>query len=78
MKLPSAFKARVPLVGPVTSVAVNVSPSASESLVSTFPVRAVSSSVAKESSTATGRSLTASTVIDTVATGLVAVPSVAV
>ena len=78
MKLPSGLRVRVPLAGPSTRVAVSVSPSTSESLVNTFPVRAVSSSVETASPTATGASLTGLTVIDTVATELVAVPSVAV
>ncbi|CAM3547642.1 hypothetical protein MYFR107205_15715 [Mycolicibacterium frederiksbergense] len=64
-------------MGPVTSVAVNVSPSTSESLVRTFPVSWVSSSVLTASPTVTGASLTGLTVIETVATGLVAAPSVA-
>ncbi|CAM3576325.1 hypothetical protein MYFR107205_17275 [Mycolicibacterium frederiksbergense] len=68
----------MPFAGPVTSVAVNGSPSTSESLVRTFPVSWVSSSVLNESSTVTGVSLTALTVIDTVAMELVAVPSLAV
>ena len=66
------------MVGPSTRVAVNVSPSTSVSLVSTLPVRAVSSLVLTVSSTVTGESLTGLTVIETVATELVAVPSVAV
>ncbi|CAM3576649.1 hypothetical protein MYFR107205_17280 [Mycolicibacterium frederiksbergense] len=68
----------MPFAGPVTSVAVNGSPSTSESLVRTLPVRAVSSSVVKLSSTVTGVSLTALTVMDTVAMELVAVLSLAV
>ncbi|CAM3547788.1 hypothetical protein MYFR107205_15725 [Mycolicibacterium frederiksbergense] len=68
----------MPLVEPSTRVAVRVSPSTSESLLSTFPVRAVSSSVLNESSTVTGVSLTALIVMDTVATELVVVPSSAV
>ena len=66
------------MAGPSTRVAVRVSPSVSESLVRTLPVRTVSSLVLTESSTVTGASLTGLTVIDTVATELVAVPSVAV
>ncbi|CAM3547688.1 hypothetical protein MYFR107205_15720 [Mycolicibacterium frederiksbergense] len=68
----------MPLVGPSTRVAVKESPSASVSLPNTLPVRTLSSSVAKESSTATGMSLTGLTVIDTVAIELVSVPSPAV
>ena len=78
MKDPSAFRVRVPLVVPSTRVAVRVSPSTSESFDNTLPVRTVSSSVEKLSATVTGVSLTGLTVIDTVATELVAVPSVAV
>ncbi|CAM3547573.1 hypothetical protein MYFR107205_15700 [Mycolicibacterium frederiksbergense] len=68
----------MPLAGPATRVAVNVLPSTSESLVRTFPVRTVSSSVVKLSATVTGASLTGLMVIDTVAVSLVAEPSVAV
>ncbi|CAM3547504.1 hypothetical protein MYFR107205_15695 [Mycolicibacterium frederiksbergense] len=76
--MPSGFSVRLPLAGPLTSVAVNVLPSASASFDNTSPVRTVSSSVLNVSLTATGVSLTALTVIDTVATELVAVPSLAV
>ncbi|CAM3547599.1 hypothetical protein MYFR107205_15705 [Mycolicibacterium frederiksbergense] len=76
--MPSGFSVKVPLVGPSTRVAVSVSPSVSESLVRTLPVSWVSSSVLTVSPTATGVSLTGLTVIDTVATGLVVVPSPAV
>ena len=65
-------------MGPSTKVAVSVSDSVSVSFDSTVPVRMLSSSVLKESSTATGASLTGLTVMDTVAVSLVAVPSVAV
>ncbi|CAM3963214.1 hypothetical protein MYFR107205_30980 [Mycolicibacterium frederiksbergense] len=68
----------MPLAGPSTRAAVNVSPSTSESLLSTLPVSWVSSSVLTASPTATGASLTSLTVIDTVAMELVAVPSLAV
>ena len=78
MNEPSAFSVKVPLAGPSTRVAVSVSPSESESFESTLPVRAVSSSVVKLSATVTGVSLTGLTVIDTVATELVEVPSLAV
>ena len=75
MKVPSALRVRVPLVGPSTSVAVRVLPSASVSLVSTLPLTWVSSLVVNESSTATGASLTAVTAIVTRAVLLVADPS---
>ena len=78
MNVPSSLSSNVPLAGPSTRVAVKESPSASVSLPNTLPVRTLSSSVAKESSTATGMSLTASTVMDTVAIELVAAPSPAV
>ena len=76
--MPSALSVRVPLVGPSTRVAVRVSPSTSESLVNTFPDSGVSSSVEKLLSVVAGVSLTGLTVIDTVATELVEVPSPAV
>ena len=79
MKLPSAFNARVPWLGPVTSTAVRLSPSMSVSLNSTPEagiVRGVSSFAVKASSLATGASFTGLTVIVTVATADVAVPSV--
>ena len=66
------------MAGPSTRLAVSVLPSTSESFERTLPVRTVSSSVLAASPTATGVSLTALTVIDTVATELVAVPSLAV
>ena len=78
MKDPSGLSVSVPLVGPSTRVAVKVSASLSVSLVRTLPVRTVSSLVLSVSSTVTGVSLTGLTVIDTVATELVAVPSPAV
>ncbi len=82
MKLPSAFTTIVPTFGmvstvPITNgpvkpaivypVTVKVLPSASVSLVKTFPVTDVSSSVVTVSSTATGVLLKTATVIVTVA-----------
>ena len=78
MKVPSALRTSSPWAGPSTNVAVSESPSTSTSLASTFPARGVSSLVVTLSSAAAGVSLTAVTVIATVAAVLVSVPSVAV
>ena len=43
MKVPSAFSSSDPCAGPLISVAVSVLPSASVSLASTLPARALSS-----------------------------------
>src|SRR6056297_3565313 len=69
MKEPSALSDKLPLLTSLTSTAVKASPSASLSLVNTpgaNTARTTSSSVAYESSTATGASLTSPTVTITV------------
>ncbi len=71
MNDPFASRLSVPFVGPVTTIAVIGSPSTSLSFVSTpgtKTVRVVFSLTPQASSTATGASFTASTVIVTVAT----------
>ena len=79
VKLPSAASVTVPFAGLAPSVAVRVVPaSASVSFVRTVPLTGASSVVDAVSFAATGVSLTASTVIDTVATFETAVPSLAV
>ena len=79
VKLPSDASVTVPLAGFAPSVAVSVVPaSTSVSFARTLPLTAVSSAVDAVSFAATGTSLTASTVIDTVATFETAVPSLAV
>ena len=80
MKLPSELSVTVPLVGPLTRIAVNGSPSTSESLPNTpgaATVRAMSSSVAYASGAATGASFTGRTVSVTVTTFESAAPSFA-
>ncbi len=66
-KLPSGFSVAVPWLGPLTSTAFSVPPSASVSLASTAIVTAWSSTVVAESFTATGALLTFVTVTLTVA-----------
>ena len=78
VNVPSVLRVRVPFVGPSTSATVNESPSTSTSLESTLADRLLSSSNVNESSTAAGASFTAVTVIETVATVPVVVPSSAV
>ena len=75
MNDPSALNTRSPCAGPLTKVKVRASPSTSVAL--TWPPTDESSAVSAEPSLATGASLTAVTVIETVATLLSAVPSLA-
>ncbi len=75
---PPATIATLPLAPWVTALTVSVSPSRSLSFVSTLTVTAVSSAVVAVSLFATGASFTAITVIVTVATCELALPSLAV
>ena len=78
VKLPSDASVTVPFVALVPSVAVSVPVSTSVSFPSTLPLIGASSVVAAASLTATGASLTASTVIVIVAAFDAALPSLAV
>jgi hypothetical protein len=75
VKLPSGFSTSRPWAGPLTTTVESGSFSMSESLPSTLPVIAVSSSPEAESPTATGASFTGVTFTVTVVTALVSSPS---